>query len=63
MEFRHSTVAFVIIERDPDSSELGRDDSIIIVQRDASEEETLTEGGIDRVKRLVAVPMQHLGAP
>jgi voltage-gated potassium channel Kch len=31
LEFQHSGVPFVIIERDPDSSELGRDDSIIFV--------------------------------
>jgi voltage-gated potassium channel len=58
LEFKHSDVPFVIIERDPDKSELGRDESIILVQGDASEEETLTEAGIERAKGLVAALRQ-----
>jgi voltage-gated potassium channel len=58
LEFQHSEVPFVIIERDPDNSELGRDDSIIFVQGDAAEEETLIQAGIERAKGLVAALRQ-----
>jgi voltage-gated potassium channel len=58
LEFRHAGVPFVVIERNPRDSELGRDESIIFVEGDASEEETLMEAGIDRAKGLVAALRQ-----
>jgi voltage-gated potassium channel len=58
LEFKHAGVPFVIIERDPDNSELGRDESILFVEGDAEEEDTLTEAGIERAKGLVAALRQ-----
>ena len=58
LEFQHAGVPFVIVERDPDGSELGRDESILFVRGDAEEEDTLTEAGIDRAKGLVAALRQ-----
>lgn len=58
LEFQHAGVPFVIIERDPENSELGRDESILFVEGDAEEEDTLTEAGIERARGLVAALRQ-----
>ena len=63
MEFQHFGVAFMVIERGSDSTELRGDGSIIFVQSDASKEETLTEARTERAKGLVAVLRQYLGSP
>ncbi len=57
-EFRHAGEPFVIVERDPDESEMGRDESVLFVEGDAEEEETLLEAGIDRARGLVAALRQ-----
>ena len=54
LEFQHAGVPFVLIERDPENSEQGRDESILFLQGDAEEEETLAEAGIERAKGLVS---------
>ncbi|HAA76203.1 TPA: hypothetical protein DCE37_13890 [Candidatus Latescibacteria bacterium] len=53
LKFLAAGVPFVIIEQDPEISELGRDESILFVEGDAEEEETLTEAAIDRATGLV----------
>lgn len=53
LKFLAAGVPFVIIEQDPEISELGRDESILFVEGDAEEEETLTEAAIERATGLV----------
>jgi voltage-gated potassium channel len=57
-EFRHANKPFVIVERNPEESEMGRDESVLFVQGDAEEDETLLEAGIDKAKGLVAALRQ-----
>lgn len=56
-EFRHANKPFVIVERNPEESEVGRDESVLFVQGDAEEDETLLEAGIE-AKGLVAALRQ-----
>ena len=58
MEFQREGVPFLIIERDPDQSELGRDESIIFLEGDAEDDETLIDAGILHAKGLVAALRQ-----
>jgi voltage-gated potassium channel len=47
-------VKFVIIERDPENSELAGDDSILFIKGEAEDDPTLQEAGIDTAKGLIA---------
>jgi voltage-gated potassium channel len=53
-EFQRSRVHFVVVDKDPASSELARDESVLFIQGDAAEEETLLEAGIERARGLVS---------
>jgi voltage-gated potassium channel len=52
--FRRERKRFLIIERNLQSSELARDESIIFVEGDASDDEVLLEAGIERARGLIA---------
>ena len=54
-EFSREGVAFVGVEQDLSSSDLARDESILIVEGDAEDEETLIKAGIERPRGLAAV--------
>ncbi len=61
LEFRQAGVPFVIVERDPEHSELGRDESVLFVKGDADDDETLIEAGIEQAKGLVSALRQDGG--
>ena len=50
LELRHVAKPFVIVERSPEECEMGRDESVLFVQGDAEEEESLLEAGIEGPK-------------
>ena len=52
-EFQRNKARFVMIDRDPESSELSRDETILFVKGDAVDDEVLMEAGIDRARGLV----------
>ena len=54
-EFRHAGTPFVVIERDPQHSELADDEAVLVVQGDASEEAVLKQARIEDAVGLVAV--------
>lgn len=54
MEFKRSRVKFLIIDLDPENSELSRDESILFVKGDAVEDEVLSEANIEQAKGLVS---------
>jgi voltage-gated potassium channel len=54
MEFRRSNVRFVIVERDPENSELAGDESIPFIKGEAEDDHVLQEAGIDTAKGLIA---------
>lgn len=54
-EFQYAGTPFVVIERDPEHSELPADEGIIVVTGDASEESVLHQANIDAAAGLVAV--------
>jgi voltage-gated potassium channel len=58
MEFQREGVPFLIIERDSEELELGRDDSIIFLRGDAEDDETLIDADIMHAKGLVAALRQ-----
>ena len=58
LELKHAGVPFVVIEQDPESSELGKDESTLFVEGDAEEEDILAEAGIERARGLVAALRQ-----
>jgi voltage-gated potassium channel len=58
LEFQREGVPFLIIERNPEESELARDESIVFLQGDAEDDETLIEAGIERAKGLIAALRQ-----
>jgi voltage-gated potassium channel len=53
-EFQRNKARFVMIDKDPESSELSRDETVIFVKGDAVDDEVLMEAGIDRARGLVA---------
>jgi len=55
LEFKRSKVKFLIIDRDPEQSELARDESIVFVRGDAVDDEILLEANIENAKGLVSV--------
>ncbi|MCZ6633179.1 MAG: NAD-binding protein [bacterium] len=58
MEFKEAGVPFLIIEMDPEHSELGKDESILFLEGNAEDDETLLEAGIQQAKGLVAALRQ-----
>ncbi|MFP4330833.1 MAG: NAD-binding protein [Spirochaetaceae bacterium] len=54
LEFRKSGTPFLVVDRDPEHSELAEDEEIIFVKGDATEEHVLAEGRIDQAKGLIA---------
>jgi voltage-gated potassium channel len=58
LEFKRMDVPFLIIERDIEQSELGRDESILFIEGDAEDDETLIDAGIQHAKGLVAALRQ-----
>jgi len=53
--FQTAGVSFVMVDLDPEHSELARDESVLFVQGDAGNEAVLEEAGIERARGLVAV--------
>lgn len=58
VEFKRMGVPFLIIERDIEQSELGRDESILFLEGDAEDDETLIDAGIQHAQGLVAALRQ-----
>lgn len=54
LEFKRSRVKYLIIDLDPENSELSRDESILFVKGDAVEDEVLFEANIEQAKGLVS---------
>jgi voltage-gated potassium channel len=54
LEFKRSKVRFVVIDRDPQNSELAGDEAILFVKGEAEDDSILMEANIDRAKGLVA---------
>ncbi len=55
LEFRQAGVPFLVVDDDPQHSELARDESVLFLEGDAADDETLLEAGIERAKGLVSV--------
>lgn len=53
-EFRRSKKKFVIVDRDPSQSDLSRDESILILEGDAINDEVLVEAGIEKASGLIS---------
>lgn len=53
-ELQRSGARFVVVDRDPDESELSRDDSILLVTGDAVNDEVLQEAGVERAAGLIS---------
>jgi voltage-gated potassium channel len=54
LEFRRSKVKFLIVDLDPEQSELSRDESIVFVKGDAIDDEVLLEANIEHANGLVS---------
>ncbi|KPJ88432.1 MAG: hypothetical protein AMS17_05535 [Spirochaetes bacterium DG_61] len=54
LEFKRTRVRFLIIDREPEKSELARDESILFVKGDAVDDEVLLEANIEQAKGLVS---------
>ena len=54
LEFRKSGTPFVVVDRDPEHSELAEDEEIIFVRGDATEEHILHSARIEHAKGLIA---------
>ena len=54
MEFKKSKVKYLVIDLDPENSQLSRDESILFVKGDAVEDEVLYEANIQQAKGLVS---------
>ncbi len=55
LEFKRFKARFVVIDRDPENSELAREESVLFVRGDAEDDEVLKEASIERARGLVAV--------
>ena len=53
MEFKRSGVPFIVVDTEPEESELFRDESVLFLQGDAESDETLIEAGITKARGLV----------
>jgi voltage-gated potassium channel len=54
-ELRDADVPFVIVDRDPEESELARDPDVLFLKGNAEDDAVLVEAGIERAKGLIAV--------
>ncbi len=54
LEFQRAKARFVIVDREPESSDLAGDESIPFIRGEAEDESVLQEANIDRAKGLVA---------
>ncbi len=54
LEFQRTGAKFVVIERNPESSFVSRDESILVIEGDASEDTVLQEAGIDTAAGLIS---------
>lgn len=54
-EFRMAGTRYVVVERDPENSELASDEDVLVVRGDASEEATLLSARIEQARGLIAV--------
>lgn len=54
-ELKRAGMPFVIVDKDPARSELGRDETVLFVEGRAEDDEVLVEAGIHRAKGLIAV--------
>jgi len=53
-ELERSGVRFLVVDREPETSELARDETVLFVKGDAVEDEVLMEAHIDRARGLVS---------
>ncbi|MBN1836939.1 MAG: potassium channel protein [Spirochaetales bacterium] len=53
-EFQRAKAKFLVVDRNPQASELARDESVIFLEGDASDDEVLIEANIERAKGLIA---------
>jgi voltage-gated potassium channel len=54
LEFKRSKVRFLVIDRDPEKSELARDESILFLKGDAVDDEILLEANIEHARGVVS---------
>lgn len=54
-ELKRAGMPFVIVDKDPERSELGRDETVLFVEGNAEDDEVLVEAGIHNAKGLIAV--------
>ena len=54
-ELKHAGMPFVIVDKDPEHSELGRDETVLFVEGHAEHDDVLVEAGIHKAKGLIAV--------
>jgi voltage-gated potassium channel len=54
LEFKRADVKFVIIDKNPEQSELAKDETILWVEGDAEDDEVLIEASIERAKGLIS---------
>ena len=55
LEFKRSNLKFVVVDIDPEASQLARDESILFVKGDAVNDEVLLEANLQHAKGLVSV--------
>jgi voltage-gated potassium channel len=55
LEFKRSNLRFVVVDKEPESSQLARDESILFIKGDAVDDEVLLESNIEYAKGLVSV--------
>jgi voltage-gated potassium channel len=53
-EFKRTRTRFVVIDRNPSQSELARDESIALVEGDATDDAVLLKAGIERARGLIS---------
>jgi voltage-gated potassium channel len=54
LEFKRTKVKFLIIDREPENSELARDESVLFIKGDAIDDEVLLEANIEQARGLVS---------
>jgi voltage-gated potassium channel len=53
-EFQRARVKFLVVDKNPQSSDLARDESVLFVEGDASDDDVLLEANIERAAGLLA---------
>lgn len=54
LDFKNANVKFVIVELNPENTDLAKDETILFMKGDAEDDEVLREASIDRAKGLIA---------